>query len=94
MPATESGIRSDFHNPVNYKATLEFASKRNDSYLKFCRVIQKYYADLYAVSSTVGERVRVQQGGGLLTINQIKQFLLDFMGILEEVSRFKMGFYE
>jgi hypothetical protein len=46
---------------------------------------------MYAVSSTVGERVRVQQGGGLLTINQIKQFLLDFMGILEEVSQIQDG---
>lgn len=93
MSVSESGIRSDFLNPTNYKTTLDFASKRNENYLKFCKVIQKYYSDMHAVTRVVAEKVRVQPGVGLLSINQTKQFLLDFMGIMEEVSKFKMGFY-
>ena len=50
MTVVESGIRSDFLNSANYKSTLEFASKRNDHFLKYCKVIQKYYIDLQTMT--------------------------------------------
>ncbi len=53
MSVMESGIRSDFLNPSNYKTTLEFASKRDENYLKYCKVIQKYYLDLQGMTRII-----------------------------------------
>ena len=53
MTVVESGIRSDFLNSANYKSTLEFASKRNDHFLKYCKVIQKYYIDLQTMTKAI-----------------------------------------
>lgn len=53
MSVMESGIRSDFLNPSNYKTTLEFASKRDENYLKYCKVIQKYYLDLQRMTRII-----------------------------------------
>ena len=41
-----------------------------------------------------GESIKLMPGNGLRTTNQLKQFLVDFMGIIDEVSKFKMQFYE
>ena len=42
----------------------------------------------------MGDRVKTNTGNTLKTCAHFRVFLLDFMGIVEEVSRFKMGFYE
>jgi hypothetical protein len=94
MSVVESGIRSDFLNPANYKATLEFASKRNESYLRYCKIIQTYYAIIKNMTTTINEKIKPNAGGGLRTCAHFRQFLLKFMGILAEVSAFKVQFYE
>ena len=93
MTIVESGIRSDFLNSGNYKNTLEFAGKRNESYLKFCKIIQKYYSDLHNVTKQVYDKVKNNSNSNLRTCSQFKLFIQNFMGIIE-VSRFKMQFYE
>ena len=87
------GIRSDFLSPQNYKATLEFAEKRYENYLRFCKLIERYYGDLQAMSRVVSEKLKTPSANGLQTINQFKKFILDFMSIIEEVSTFKISFY-
>lgn len=55
----ESGIRSEFLSIANYKATMEFAQKRNDNYLKFCTLIQGYYGDFKAMSKHISDRIKL-----------------------------------
>jgi hypothetical protein len=38
MSVTESGIRSDFLNPANYKATLEFAARETRTTSNFAEL--------------------------------------------------------
>lgn len=93
MTVVESGIRSDFLNSANYKNTLEFAGKRNESYLKYCKIIQKYYCDLHNITRQVVDKVKGNSSSNLRTCSQFKLFVQNFMGIIDEVSRFKMQFY-
>ena len=58
MSVVESGIRSDFLNSNNYKNTLEFASKRNDSFILYCRIIRKYYLDLQNVTRQASDKIK------------------------------------
>ena len=94
MTVFESGIRSDFLNSNNYKNTLEFASKRNDNFLSYCKIIQQYYVDLQTVTKLVNDKIKGNSGGNLRTSGQFKLFIIQFMGIIDEVSKFKMQFYE
>ena len=94
MTVVESGIRSDFLNSNNYKNTLEFAGKRNEAYLKYCKIIQKYYCDLHNVTRQVHDKVKSNSSSNLRTCSQFKLFIQHFMGIIDEVSQFKMQFYE
>lgn len=61
----ESGIKSDFLNPANYKATMEFSEKRYENYIRFCKVIQRYYEDLDGMSKIVLEKMKTPVGNGL-----------------------------
>lgn len=78
----QTGIKSDFLNPINYKATLQFSEKRYENYIRFCKVIQKYYEDLDGMSKIVLQKVKTPGNNGLQTINQLKEFLIGFMRIL------------
>ena len=94
MSVIESGIRSDFLNPANYKATLDFCSKRNDSFMRYCRIIQKYYCDLQAMTKVMKDKAKPNEGSVLRTCTQFRHFLMEFMGIIDEVSTFKIQYYE
>ncbi len=78
----QTGIKSDFLNPANYKNTLEFSEKRYENYIRFCKVIQRYYEDLDGMSKIVLEKLKTPGDNGLQTINQLKIFLIAFMRIL------------
>ena len=93
MSVVESGIRSDFLNSANYRNTLEFASKRNDYFLAYCKTIQKYYLDMHSMTKLVNEKIKGKGGDNLRTCGQFRQFMIQFMGIISEVSNFKMQFF-
>ena len=46
------------------------------------------------MTQIITEKVKIFPGNGLRTGNQFKKFLLDFAGFIEEVSKFKMSFYD
>lgn len=45
------------------------------------------------MTKLANERVKVQSGSNLQTIAQLKQFVADFMSMIDEVSRFKIQYY-
>ena len=83
MTVVESGIRSDFLNSNNYKNTLDFASKRNENFILYCKLIRKYYSDLQNVTRQAHDKIKANSAGNLRTSAQFKQFVLHFMGIID-----------
>ena len=46
------------------------------------------------MAKTVKEKIKVKESSIIQTSGLFKQFMLKFMGIIDEVSTFKLQFYE
>jgi len=46
------------------------------------------------MSKLITERIKISQGDSLMSIQHFKQFIIDFIKIIDEVATFKTDYYQ
>ena len=89
-----SGIQEAFLSKDRYRETLAFSRKRHDNYMNFCLLIQQYYMDFMEVAKAISRGVKPDPDHQLEAVKHFNQFIIDFSKIINDVSEFKVEYYE